>query len=88
MPGDVWHVCSLIVQFEPKRKDDVSAALLKIPETEIVGLNVQECKFVVLIESTDEISLPERIESIQFIEGVLAVSLVYHQQDEQPEDFI
>lgn len=88
MPEDVWHVCSLIVQFAPEHKDHVSQNLLEIPKTEIVGINTQECKFVVLMESTSADSLYDKMQSIQCIAGVLAVSLVYHQQDEQPEDFI
>lgn len=88
MPEPIWQVCSLIVQFTPEHKDKVSIQLLEIPQTEIVATNEQECKFVVLMESGDTDSLYKQMESIQNMTGVLAVSLVYHQQDEQPEDFI
>ena len=55
-------------------------------EAEVVATNEQECKFVVLMESEDSDLLYQKIESIQEIPGVLTVSLVYHQQDEQIGD--
>lgn len=88
MSISVWHVCSLIVQYQPNQKDQVVDAISMQHGAEIVGINEQECKSVVLLEADDASVLYQKMESIQDIEGVLAVSLVYHQQEEQPEDFV
>lgn len=88
MSISVWHVCSLIVQYQPNQKDQVVDAISMQHGAEIVGINEQECKSVVLLEADDAGVLYQKMESIQDIEGVLAVSLVYHQQEEQPEDFV
>lgn len=88
MSTSLWHVCSLIVQYQPDHKDQVVETLSTRAGAEIAGINEQECKCVVLLEADDAGVLYKKMESIQDIEGVLAVSLVYHHQDEQPEDFL
>lgn len=88
MSTSLWHVCSLIIQYQPDYKEQILSLLSTHSGTEIVGINEQDCKCVVLLEANDASFLYKEMESIQDIEGVLAVSLVYHQQDEQPEDFL
>lgn len=81
-----WHVCSLIVQVNPKKVAEVKDALCAFPETEVPGLNEDEGKLIVVMQSDDPDRLFAQIESVRDIPGVLAVSLVYHQQDEQGEE--
>lgn len=88
MTDSTWHVCSLIVQFKKEHAETVKTDILAIPEAEIVASNDEECKYVVLMESENSSLLYKQIESMQDIPGVLAVSLVYHQQDEQTEDHV
>lgn len=81
-----WHVCSLIVQVTPQEIDTVSAALCAIPGTEIPGSNEQEGKLIVVMQADSSDRLFANIESVRDLAGVLAVSLVYHQQDDQGEE--
>ncbi|WP_159566702.1 chaperone NapD [Budvicia diplopodorum] len=81
-----WHVCSLIVQVKPEDIPRVSKALCELPGTEIPGVNETEGKLVVVMQAENSDALFAQIESTRDLVGVLAVSLVYHQQDEQGED--
>lgn len=83
--GD-WHVCSLIFQVRPEAIETVSKTLCALPGTEIPGVNSDEGKLIVVMQAEDADALYAQIESARDIAGVLAVSLVYHQQDEQGED--
>jgi nitrate reductase NapD len=86
MNDNSWHVCSLIVQINPKELAQVKAALLAIPDTEVPGFKEEEGKLIVVMQADDSNRLYAKIESVRDIAGVLAVSLVYHQQDEQGEE--
>ncbi|MBK5074456.1 chaperone NapD [Budviciaceae bacterium CWB-B4] len=81
-----WHVCSLIVQVRREDIPKVSEALYALPGTEIPGVNEDEGKLIVVMQADNSDVLFAQIESARDIAGVLAVSLVYHQQDEQGED--
>ncbi|SQI37128.1 assembly protein for periplasmic nitrate reductase [Leminorella richardii] len=83
---DSWHVCSLVIQVRPEAIETVSKALCELPGTEIPGANNEEGKLIVVMQAEDADALYAQIESARDIAGVLAVSLVYHQQDEQGED--
>ena len=43
-------------------------------------------QLIVVVEAEDSETLIQTIESVRNVEGVLAVSLVYHQQEEQGEE--
>lgn len=81
-----WHVCSLVVQVNPNQIDSIKDALCAIPDTEIPGANEEEGKLVVVMQAEGDDLLYKRIESVRDIPGVLAVSLVYHQQDDEGEE--
>lgn len=85
MSKDTWHVCSLVVQSSAELLAAVSQSITDIPEAEVVTVSEDGCKLVVVMQSDDADLLYQKIESIQYIDGVLAVSLVYHQQDESIE---
>ncbi|PVZ82857.1 nitrate reductase [Serratia sp. S1B] len=80
-----WHVCGLMVQARPEKFPLLIPALLAIPETEIPTQDQQQGKLVVVMQAACSQMLLEHIESVRNLDGVLAVSLVYHQQDEQGE---
>ncbi len=80
-----WHVSGLMVQARPETFSALIPALLAIPETEIPVQDQQQGKLVVVMQAARSQALLEKIESARNLEGVLAVSLVYHQQDEQGE---
>ena len=67
-----WQVCSLVVQAKSERISDIS--------TQLNG------QLIVVVEAEDSETLIQTIESVRNVEGVLAVSLVYHQQEEQGEE--
>ncbi|KEY60278.1 chaperone NapD [Serratia sp. DD3] len=80
-----WHVSGLMVQARPEKFPSLIPALLAIPETEIPTQDQQQGKLVVVMQAACSQRLLENIESVRNLDGVLAVSLVYHQQDEQGE---
>lgn len=86
MSNEMWHVCGLVVQAKPEAVPAVAEALAAIPETEVAATEQEKGKLVVVMQSEDSNALLDRIESARNVAGVLAVSLVYHQQDEQGED--
>lgn len=80
-----WHVSGLMVQARSEKFPALIPALLAIPETEIPVHDQQQGKLVVVMQAARSQALLEKIESARNLEGVLAVSLVYHQLDEQGE---
>lgn len=80
-----WHVSGLMAQARPDKFPELISALLAIPDTEIPAQDQQQGKLVVVMQAARSDALLEKIESVRNLEGVLAVSLVYHQQDEQGE---
>ena len=78
-----WHVVALIVQGNPEKFAAIRTALLAIEHTEIPTFDEKFGKMVVVMQSHDQHILLEKIESVKDIDGVINVSLVYHEQDEQ-----
>ncbi|ACX88468.1 chaperone NapD [Pectobacterium parmentieri] len=82
----VWHVCSVVVHVNTERMAAVSDALEKLPNVEVAASDSDTGKMAVVLESDSEDTLLKHIASIRELTGVLAVSLVYHQLDEQSFD--
>lgn len=78
-----WQVCSLYLQVNPAKFNDVQTALLKIKNSEIPASQQATGKIILLLSSNQPHQLIDDIESIKDIDGVLSVSLVYHQQDDE-----
>ncbi|AWX14007.1 nitrate reductase [Mergibacter septicus] len=76
-----WHVCSLIVQGLPTKLAQIKQALLAISLTEIYASDDQNGKIVVVMQSHNQRQLLQQIEDAHNIDGVITISLVYHQQD-------
>ncbi len=81
----VWHVCSLVVHAHTKNTANVAATVGALPLVEVAACDNNTGKMAVVLESDSEDALLKHIASIREIAGVLAVSLVYHQLDEQPQ---
>ncbi|OOF89505.1 nitrate reductase [Rodentibacter ratti] len=78
-----WHVVGLIVQANPKKMAAIQTALLEIEHTEIPTFDEKMGKLVVVMQSHDQHVLLDNMESVNNIDGVINVSLIYHEQDEQ-----
>ncbi|MBI3311579.1 chaperone NapD [Serratia quinivorans] len=85
MMNNEWHVSGLVVQARPEKISQLVPALLAIADTEIPAQDQQHGKLVVVMQAASSQGLLEKIESVRNLDGVLAVSLVYHQQDTQGE---
>lgn len=83
-----WHVCSLILQCNPKKIAEIQTALLAVPYTEIPGVDTEKGKLVVVMQSDDEYKLLDNMEATRKIDGVIDVTLVYHERDEAPSAVI
>ncbi|KAE9528999.1 MULTISPECIES: chaperone NapD [Testudinibacter] len=77
-----WHVCGVVVQCRPQDVFPVKTALQQMDYTEINAVDENSGKLAVVMESHSQSALLERMEAARNIHGVLAVSLVYHQQDQ------
>lgn len=78
-----WHVVGLIVQANPKKMAVIQTALLEIEHTEIPTFDEKMGKLVVVMQSHDQHILLDNMESVNNLDGVINVSLIYHEQDEQ-----
>ena len=78
-----WHVVGFIVQGNPEKFAAIQTALLAIEHTEIPTFDKKFGKMVVVMQSHDQHVLLDNMESVKDIDGVINVSLVYHEQDEQ-----
>lgn len=81
-----WQVCSLIVQVKNEQVGTVTAILNQLPGCEVAISSPETGKLIVVVESEHSSTLLDTIDSVRNVDGVLAVSLVYHQQDEQCEE--
>lgn len=81
----VWHVCSLVVHAHAQNTASVAATVGALPNVEVAACDSKSGKMAVVLESDSEDTLLKHIASIREVAGVLAVSLVYHQLDEQPQ---
>ncbi|WP_413789438.1 chaperone NapD [Gallibacterium faecale] len=79
--AEEWHVCGVVVQGRPDKLTQISEKLLEVPNTEIHGSDPVLGKLVVVMQSHNQRILLENMENARNIDGVINVSLVYHQQD-------
>lgn len=78
-----WHVVGLIVQGNPQKMAAIQTALLEIEHTEIPTFDEKTGKLVIVMQSHDQHILLDNMESVNHIDGVINVSLIYHEQDER-----
>ena len=77
-----WQVCSLVVQAKSQHINDIATQLRSFPGCEVALSDVESGQLIVVVEAEQSETLMKTIESVRNVAGVLAVSLVYHQQDE------
>ncbi|BAN97357.1 napD family protein [Plautia stali symbiont] len=79
--NDSWHVCGLVIQARPTAIAAVRQALLNFADSDIAAEDAARGT----LGTADSATLLSNIEATRNIPNVLAVSLVYHQQDEIEE---
>ena len=85
LPESSWHVCGLVIQVRPDAIPAVKQALLALSDCDIAAEDAARGTLAVTLGAADSAALLRNIEESRNIAGVLAVSLVYHQQDEIEE---
>lgn len=81
-----WQVCSLIVQTRAQHIAALASGFVQIPGCEVAIADAQSGQLILVLEASCQAELVANIESVRNVAGVLAVSLVYHQQDNQGEE--
>lgn len=79
-----YHICSLVVYVSAEHAESVKKTIESLEGAEVPVSN-EVGKMVVVLESDNKDGLAERFNTIKTIPGVITVTLVYHQMDEQPE---
>ncbi len=77
MPEEV-HISSLVVHCRPAQAAEVAERILALPGTEIHG-GVEQGKLILVLETSTEGEIVERLNTVQLLDGVLAATLVFHQ---------
>ena len=78
MKQDTSHISSFIVYCRPEKQHVIEASLKTMAQLEIHGAN-DNGKFVVVTEAPHQGVILDRIEQVTALEGVIDVSMVYHQ---------
>ena len=80
--GSQVHISSLVVHCRTDAVSAVIAAISAMPYAEVPEHSDQG-KLVVLLETTNESSIMQRITEIENLPGVINTALVYHQIDNE-----
>ena len=80
-----WHVVGLVVQGNPKKIPAFVPHFQPFHTQEVPTFDEKIGKIVAVMQSHDQHILLNNMESVKDIDGVITVSLIYHQQDEQSE---
>ena len=83
---DLWQVCSLVVRIKKQQISAAGEAIARLAGCEVALSDPDAGTLIVVIEGDGGRALPDTIESVRNVEGVLAVSLAYHQQEQPGED--
>ncbi len=78
------HISSLVAHARPEGLESIETTIGSLEGAEVHGASAQG-KLVVTLETVNEGEMLTRIDAINRIEGVLSVSLIYHQV-EDPTD--
>ncbi|MGF1718054.1 chaperone NapD [Photobacterium chitinilyticum] len=79
-----YHVSSLVVYVSAEHAESVKKTIESLEGAEVPVSN-EVGKMVVVLEGDSKDGLVERFDKIKTIPGVITVTLVYHQMDEQSE---
>ncbi|NWG30335.1 MAG: chaperone NapD [Rhodocyclaceae bacterium] len=78
------NISSIIVIPHPERVAAVRARLQTLPGVEVHAVSA-EGKMIATIETAGDRETIELFESINLLDGVMSASMVYHQQENDPE---
>ena len=78
------HISGVLVQAWPEEMTAVQNRLTVMPGVE-VHAESDNGHLVVTIEANDVQTTAELLTDLQSVEGVLSATLVYHQEEQQPE---
>jgi nitrate reductase NapD len=78
------NISSVIVIPHPERVATVSSALGELPGVEVAIVS-PEGKIIVTIETDGDAETVRAYEIISQLDGVMSASMVYHQQENEPE---
>ncbi|TDG12626.1 hypothetical protein E2F43_13630 [Seongchinamella unica] len=78
------HISSLVVHCRPDAIESVIPAIEGLPDASVPE-HSKEGKLVVLLETTSESAVMQRISAVEALTGVISVALVYHQIDDEQE---
>ena len=76
----VENICGVLIHVKPSLRDDVHAALDRIPGVEVHTVT-DDGRMVVTVEDANGTWAGATITSLTEIQGILNVSLVYHHFD-------
>ncbi|GLQ29824.1 chaperone NapD [Litoribrevibacter albus] len=80
-----YHISSVIVQFKQDVHCQVKSGINDIEGAEIRGVDDDQGKMVVVVEHETERGMVSIIDQLKAISGVVNVSLVYHQVDDEQD---
>ncbi|MFC3149589.1 chaperone NapD [Litoribrevibacter euphylliae] len=80
-----YHISSVIVQFKQEHHCQIKSVISDIEGAEIRGIDDDQGKMVVVVEHQTERGMVTIIDQLKDISGVVNVSLVYHQVDDETE---
>jgi nitrate reductase NapD len=83
-----YHISSVIVQFKQENHCQVKTAISELEGTDIRGIDDDQGKMVVVVEHETERGMVGIIDQLKDIKGVVNVSLVYHQIDDEGADTV
>lgn len=72
----LWHIASVVVQHRPQAAAEIDCAVGKLEHCEVTASDATHR--VVVTEGDSEPALLQRLDALRDIDGVLAVSLIYH----------
>jgi nitrate reductase NapD len=78
------NISSAIVIPNPDRVQAVVAKLAAVPGVEVAAVS-PEGKIIVTIEADGDRSTVGSFEQVSLLDGVMSASMVYHQQENEPE---
>ena len=77
-----WQVCGIVVQCMVSKLGIIQSEPSKLPDTEIHAVNEENGKIVAVMQANSQKELANRMELARDIDGVITVSLVYHQVED------
>ena len=80
-----YHISSVIVQFKQSEQCSVKRGIEELEGAEIRAADDDQGKLVVVIEHETERGMVSIIDQLKDMSGVVNVSMVYHQVDDETD---